>query len=72
MENGVIYEANIRQYSPEGTNGDETANRLLYVIGSRAKKNLYLISETGRKNWKNESYFPTNVLPHITHHYDEL
>jgi superfamily I DNA/RNA helicase len=53
-------------------NGDETANRLLYVIGSRARKNLHLISETGRKNWKNVPYLPTNVLSQIIHQYDEL
>ncbi len=53
-------------------NGDETANRLLYVVGSRARKNLHLISETGRKNWKNEPYFPTKVLSQIIHEYDEL
>ena len=53
-------------------NGDETANRLLYVVGSRARKNLHLISETGRKNWKNIPYYPTDVLSQIIHQYDEL
>lgn len=53
-------------------NGTETANRMLYVVGSRARKNLHLISEKGRKNWKNEPYFPTNVLSQIIHQYDEL
>ena len=53
-------------------NGDETANRLLYVVGSRARKNLHLISEIGRKNWKNELYYPTDVLSRLNHPYDEI
>lgn len=58
-------------HSMEG-NGIETANRLLYVIGSRARKNLHLISEKGRKNWKNEPYYPTNVLSEIVYGYDDF
>lgn len=53
-------------------NGIETANRLLYVIGSRARKNLHLISEKGRKNWKKETLYPTDVLAQISHKYDTI
>lgn len=53
-------------------NGTETANRLLYVIGSRARKNLHLISETGRQNWKGEPYMPTAVLSQTAHRYDAI
>jgi hypothetical protein len=28
---------------------DNSAQKLLYVVGSRARKNLHLFSETGRK-----------------------
>ena len=53
-------------------NGVESAKRLLYVIGSRARKNLHLISETGRKNRQNQLYYPTNVLSQVVHQYDEI
>lgn len=52
--------------------GDESANRLLYVIGSRARKNLHLISETGRRNRRGVLYTPTNVLARVNHTYDEV
>lgn len=46
---------------------DEEANKLLYVIASRAKSRLYLFSETGRVYWDNgvRQYvdaFPTRQL----------
>lgn len=46
------------------------ANRLLYVICSRAKKNLHLISEAGRKNWKKNVYLPTEILLSCGFSYD--
>ena len=52
--------------------GDESAKRLLYVIGSRARKNLHLISEKNRKNRRNQEYQPTRVLLEIKHEYDIL
>jgi len=53
-------------------NGIETANRMLYVVGSRARKNLHLISEIGRKNWKGEPYVPTIILSQTKHQYDTI
>lgn len=38
------------------------ARRLLYVIGSRAKKHLYMISERGHKTRKGFEYVPTRQL----------
>ncbi|MEZ8296174.1 ATP-dependent helicase [Vibrio splendidus] len=38
------------------------ARRLLYVIGSRAKKHLYMISERGHKTRKGFDYVPTRQL----------
>jgi hypothetical protein len=51
----------------------ESANKLLYVICSRAKKNLHLISETGRvykEGWQYYSYVPTDNLAQINYLYD--
>jgi len=55
------------------TNPIESANKLLYVICSRAKKNLHLISETGRvykEGWQYYSYVPTDNLAQINYLYD--
>ncbi|MBJ9953035.1 ATP-dependent helicase [Acinetobacter baumannii] len=41
---------------------DYVARRLLYVISSRAKKHLYLISECGHKTARGASYRPTRQL----------
>ncbi|HIF9193117.1 TPA: UvrD-helicase domain-containing protein [Photobacterium damselae] len=38
------------------------ARRLLYVIGSRAKKHLYMVSERGHKTQKGLDYVPTRQL----------
>ena len=46
------------------------ANKLLYVVGSRAKKNLHLLSETGRKQRKSELYQPTKILRAYSFSYD--
>lgn len=51
----------------------ESAKKLLYVIGSRARKNLHLISETrrttGRGRYKRE-YQPTEILHQLNFAYD--
>lgn len=51
----------------------DSAKRLLYVIGSRARKNLHLISEKGRMTgngqYRNERQ-PTNILHHLCFAYD--
>lgn len=43
-------------------NGDVSAQKMLYVVGSRARKNLYLFSETGRRRGRHDVYGPTNRL----------
>jgi superfamily I DNA/RNA helicase len=42
--------------------GDAAASKLLYVLASRARKNLHLISEVGRSRGRRENYRPTDVL----------
>ncbi|TOJ70278.1 hypothetical protein CGI36_09470, partial [Vibrio parahaemolyticus] len=41
---------------------DYVARRLLYVISSRARKHLYLISESGHKTTNGNPYRPTSQL----------
>jgi len=41
--------------------------KLLYVLCSRAKQNLYLFSETGRKTNKGSEYTPTDEMSLIAH-----
>jgi DNA helicase II / ATP-dependent DNA helicase PcrA len=54
--------------------GQENAKKMLYVIGSRAKKNLYLISETGRSvNRHNPNGMqPTGQLLSAEYRFDEM
>ena len=51
-------------------NGKESAQKILYVVGSRARKNLFLISEVGRKRYGNEFYGPTQKLIECKFGYD--
>ncbi|UIK01704.1 ATP-dependent helicase (plasmid) [Rhizobium leguminosarum] len=51
---------------------DDSAKKLLYVIGSRARKHLHLISEYGRQNRRGEAYEPTKVLAACKFNYDIL
>jgi superfamily I DNA/RNA helicase len=44
----------------------ESAKKLVYVILSRAKKNIYLISETGTRN------LPTTILANYNYEYSTL
>lgn len=48
------------------------ANKLLYVICSRAKKNLHLISEEGRPQGQNNVYKPTDILLAFKFGYDQI
>jgi DNA helicase-2/ATP-dependent DNA helicase PcrA len=49
----------------------ESATRLLYVIGSRARKHLHLLSERGRVRWRNgPEYDSTEVLRDCAFRYD--
>jgi DNA helicase-2/ATP-dependent DNA helicase PcrA len=51
---------------------DNSAKKLLYVICSRAKKNLHLISERGRFNGIREEYQPTRMLDACTFAYESV
>lgn len=54
-------------------NGQESAMKLLYVIGSRARKNLHLISERGRfKRYSGEEYQATRQLAACSFGYDRI
>ena len=48
-----------------------TANKLLYVLCSRAKENLYLISETGRKTKRGFPYSTTDEITKVIWDYDK-
>ena len=52
-------------------NGQESAMKLLYVIGSRARKNLHLISERGRRQYSGEEYQVTRKLATFDYNYDQ-
>ena len=47
-----------------------SAKKLLYVIGSRARKNVHLISERGRTRYGNVQYDTTNVLRAVAFDYN--
>lgn len=52
-------------------NQEDAAKKLLYVICSRSKEFLYLISETGRTySSKRHKYLPTYVLASVKYAYD--
>lgn len=53
-----------RQYRVEET------NKLLYVVCSRAKKNIYLFSEAGRVTKKGKPLSPTDEIVAINYQYD--
>ena len=53
-------------------NGTESAKKLLYVIASRARKNLHLISERGRSRGRFGDYDTTNVLAANPFGYDVI
>ena len=57
-----------------GTQQDEneSANKLLYVIASRAKRYLHFIAERGRNTQSRNEYETTYQLANITYEYDEL
>jgi len=51
-------------------NGEESAKKLLYVVSSRARKNLHLFSETGRPRGRRDIYTATRVLAACAFQYD--
>ncbi|MBD8551297.1 UvrD-helicase domain-containing protein [Sphingomonas sp. CFBP 8764] len=48
------------------------ANKLLYVVCSRAKKNLHLISEVGRRRSYQSTYLPTDILLSYSYPYNAV
>lgn len=50
--------------------GDESARKLLYVLGSRARKHLHLISEKGRSRGNWGDWTPTEALAACVFPYD--
>ena len=46
----------------DGDKGKREAEKTLYVLMSRAKRNLYLFSETSRKTRKGTNLVPTEFL----------
>ena len=67
--NGFIPHWNDILYDGDRRN---TAYKLLYVLGSRAKENLYLISETGRTTQKGALYTATDEVVNVEWDYTEL
>lgn len=51
-------------------NGEDSARKLLYVLGSRARKHLHLISETGRSRGRYDEWEPTEALAACVFTYD--
>jgi len=51
--------------------GESEAEKLLYVIASRAKESLYLFSESGRVTNSGKPYQTTNVLRDYRYTYDD-
>ena len=51
---------------------ENETKKLLYVVCSRAKKNIYLFSEQGRVTQSGKSLTPTNELLSIDYSYDKL
>jgi len=53
-------------------NPTESASKLLYVVSSRARKNLHLISERGRLNIFDKEYVTTQVLAEYDYTYGSV
>lgn len=52
---------------------NRSAQKLLYVVGSRARKNLHLFSETGRRRGGGRGdYVPTEILARCAFNYDAV
>jgi superfamily I DNA/RNA helicase len=50
----------------------EAAKRLLYVVCSRARKNLHLVSESGRVDGRGQPYEATRILAACPFGYDDI
>lgn len=53
-------------------NGTEAAKRLLYVVCSRARKNLHMVSENGRVDGRGQPYEATRILAACQFAYDNV
>lgn len=53
-------------------NANDASKKLLYVICSRAKINLHLISETGRQTRKGDALLVTPELENVVFEYDKI
>jgi superfamily I DNA/RNA helicase len=55
-------------------NGLENSKKLMYVLASRVKKKLHIISENGRKisRWKPQGLMPTPCLKDYQYLYDKF
>ena len=58
----AIYDPNVSEH--------QEAMKLLYVLCSRARRNLFLFSETGRKTQKGYAYTPSTELRYLTFDFD--
>ena len=56
-------------FSPDHSR-EITAHKLLYVLCSRAKENLYLIGEKGRKTQRGFAYSLTDEIANVSWDYD--
>lgn len=63
-----LLEGLVPHYNEPQQEKDPVAKRLLFVIGSRARKHLYLISEKGRGNDRYPKY-QSNVLRNMNYQY---
>ncbi|MDH1500342.1 ATP-dependent helicase [Comamonas terrigena] len=52
--------------------GDASAQKMLYVVGSRARKHLHLFSEAGRPRGRRDVYLPTRRLAAYRFEYDTI
>jgi hypothetical protein len=76
---GAEYDAVIAYALLEGmvphfadANKTDAAKRLLYVVCSRARKNLHLVSEGGRIDGRGQPYEATRILADCQFAYDEI
>lgn len=68
----VIAYALLEEMVPHFNDTQDSAKRLLYVISSRARKNLHLISETERFKYSGNEYTPTLKLLEYAFAYDPV
>lgn len=67
----TLLEGMVPHFNDSG--GDDSAKKLLYVIGSRARKHLHMFSETGRaRGQRGETWAPTKLLADCIFPYDSL